>query len=200
MIVSHSNKFIFVKIPKTAGESLVSLLQPYADMNMWNSDRGNHEKIQEVKKELPPQDFEDYYKFAVVRNPWSLRVSRYFYLKEIEIPRNRAKGDLTQSVPGSFKEWNIEGNWFPNSQYAWICDETGNSITDFVIRFENLQEDFNIVCDKIKIPRQELPHKNKSKHKHYTEYYDEEIKSMVAEKYKKDIEYFGYEFGYEFGE
>ena len=34
-------------------------------------------------------------------------------------------------------------------QHFWIVSEQNEMIVDFIGRFENLQEDFNTICDKI---------------------------------------------------
>ena len=189
-MVSHKHKCIFVHIIKTGGTSIEKFF------------RGGkvHKFAKNYKKRVGNKKWNNYFKFTFVRNPWDKMVSQYFYIQK----RKEGKYEL------KFREFILAFESCPESEYIkgngvavrynpiqlpWILDDNGNCLVDFIGRYENLQEDFNTVCDKIGIPQQKLPHENKSKHKHYTEYYDEKTKQIVAKKYAKDIEYFEYKFG-----
>ena len=168
------------------------------------------------------EDLDNFFVFSFVRNPFSRIVSRYLHLtyffKKKEIAKNIGLvlgGWSQQNFNDFFKIMNLNKNIdnFTFSNFVkfamikhddhWMvqCNllEKYSNIKvedfNFIGKFENLQQDFDTVCDKIGIPRKQLPHQNKTKHKHYTEYYDDETKQIVAEKYAKDIEYFGYKFG-----
>jgi hypothetical protein len=203
-MISHKHKFIFVHIPKTGGTSIERIFIPTAGKK---DVPRKHDTLKMYENDF--LFFEKYFKFSFVRNPWDLTISMYNYLwySSEDWPRTWRKRNAETSEL-SFSDWvkhiifrspsirsidvgNRGGS--DGNQIDWISCE--KNLINFIGRFENLQEDFNIVCDKIGIPQQELPHKNKTKHKHYTEYYDNETRQIVAEKYAKDIEYFGYEFG-----
>ena len=70
-----------------------------------------------------------------------------------------------------------------------------NIVVDFIGRFEKLQEDFDYVCEQIGVKSIKLPHVKKTEHKHYTEYYNDEMVKIVEDVYISDITRFDYKFG-----
>ena len=143
----------------------------------------------------PSGKLQDYFKFTFCRNPYSRVVSNYIMCTTDESRINQICQFHNNPSSMSFSEF-VEfickydnHHWQPQIDFVYGYD------MDFIGKLENFEEDFNNVCDKIGILRQQLPHANKTKHKHYTEYYDDETRQIVAEKYAKDIEHFEYEFG-----
>ena len=194
-MLCHKHKFIFIHNRKTGGTSIEAVFKP----DVGGPHEGNrgveHKHASAIQmKEKFPKEWLEYFKFTLVRNPYDLLVSRYHWsrdLQKIDWYKNHTFKEFVICINKN----TVRPEWTkPTSQYNSLCIDQKLDI-DFIARFENLQQDFNTICDKIGIPRQQLPHKNKTKHKHYTEYYDDETKEIVAEKYAKDIEYFGYEFG-----
>ena len=201
-MISHKHKFLFSHINKCGGTTIDTVLAKYCDKFKKehigipiNKLYGhlNQTKHQNMRQMINDQT-KNYFKFSFVRNPWDRLVSRYFYRRNLGGCKSL---DIKQFIR-RIRKWECDYISNDNTgalQYNWLCDLRGNIVTDFIGKIENFQEDFNIICDKIGIPRQELPHKNKTKHKHYTEYYDDELREIVAKKYAKDIEHFGYKFG-----
>lgn len=207
-MISEKYKFIFSHIPKCAGTSILDFFYE-KDKTLITINKTAHTTFLDYKKKFPIQ-FETYFKFCFVRNPFDRCISLYHYRKNranilaslnLQLPLHWPS--LEEINKYSFKDMvkkSLETNNH-NIQYLevgcsddwWLSDEIIRKV-NFIGRFENLQNHFNVICDRIGMPHELLPHNNKSNHKHYSEYYDDETKQIVADKYKKDIEYFGYEF------
>ena len=78
-------------------------------------------------------------------------------------------------------------------QANWIIDDKGWLLVDFIGRFENLKNDFRLICKRIG-RNVDLPFENKTEHSEYRYYYDNITKDTVGKWFEKDIELFDYSF------
>jgi hypothetical protein len=233
-VICHPYRCVFIHIPKTGGISVDHVFLGLVGLT-WDTReslllRGNDDpakgppRLAHLKGteyvscgHLSGEQFDTYFKFSFVRNPWDRVVSEYKY-----------RGHPMRM---SFKTWLFEHLPEPGftdaychivPQHEFIYDEKGRLLADFVGRFETLQADFDVVCRRLGIPRTSLPHENRSLearriqslndvkkrirrwlwtlrprnvYPHYTDYYDDESRASVAERYRTDIELFGYAFG-----
>lgn len=196
------NKIMWIKTPKCGGNSIFSILHSTdIEIVKWGY-------VKQAIDKFGLKAFDTAYKFAFVRNPFDRAVSSYAY----SIKNRWFSGSFKQFAKTPFNDLHQKACQHSQPltlhlslhklEYRKTCFQFYPNQSDFkpdylnfIGKVENIQEDFNTICDKIGIPQQQLPHKNKTKHKHYTEYYDEETREIVAEKYARDIEYFGYKFG-----
>ncbi|GEM_PF-55872 len=201
MLISEKHNFIFVHIQKTAGESIATVLREHIPdvMPLLNK----HDFAIKGKKAIGKEQWTKYYKFAFVRNPYDRLVSWYSMavnmgprnrLWEYMLKNSRNFEEFIKNCTQTIHDYDGEKNCFYN-QLRYLTDEEGNMIVDFVGRYENLKEDFKKICGIIDLPQVKLPHiRHKSKHTHYSAYYTPEMREIVAQRYAKDIEFFGYQF------
>jgi hypothetical protein len=78
-------------------------------------------------------------------------------------------------------------NILPNAVYLNILNEE----LDFIGKYENLKQDIQYISEKLS-KKIVLPSAEKSNHKHYSEYYQEDTIKQVECLYEKDIQKFSY--------
>lgn len=147
----------------------------------------------ERRKRIGQEQFNSYFKFGFVRNPWDRVVSLYERKEALEL---RAKMTFDEFVDWIQYSSSTCIHSSPHRyQLDWFVDPNGNILADFIGRFERLEEDWRFVAAKIGAPER-LPHSRPNpRPRHYTEYYMDRSRDIVAQKFKVDIEAFGYQFG-----
>jgi chondroitin 4-sulfotransferase 11 len=212
-IVSEDHAFVYFVVQKVATTSIKTAIAPLFETGV-HGEGGGAGKIHKLFPELGYQidkddlfasmdKYEEYFKFAFVRNPWSRLVSCYSdkFVGEARglrafrggpmIPKGLTFAEFVDIVSDIPDE---KANLHFASQYRTLCGPDGELIPDFVGRFENLVEDFRHVAERIGDPVLKLPHIHRSGSNSYREYYDRELESRVRERYIRDIELFGYSF------
>jgi len=199
-----------VHVPKTGGTSIEDTLGL----------KGPRHNTAVQYRHRFPVIWEEYFTFGIVRNPWDRVFSFYIYRRQIRrleienslsfkqwlirsaeyVNSNNQQALNKEFAPvygvGTMVKNNPEG-WrvkFDNSLHM-LTDQNGKVIVDHIGRFERLQQEFDLICDRLNIKKQVLPFSNKTEHRPYWTYYDKDCERIIAKLFDKDIAYFKYTFG-----
>jgi hypothetical protein len=207
MRISHRHKFIFFSNPKTGSESIRKLLDPLSDVRdapLAEARPGksfySHIRPVEMRTAFVRLGwrYADYYSFVFVRNPWTRLVSLYQYALKSDaglpafgewLKASRPDGP-GGSRPGQ-APWLLYGTY---SLDAFAGDGNGHLLVNDVFRLEDIGD----VPDRLRLrgiplPADvRLPWTNKSESVSLDAYYPPELRNLVAERYVKEIERFGY--------
>ena len=212
MLVSHQAKFIFVHVQKTAGLSFESVLREnFPDLQQWH---GRHGMACDGMAEWGRERWHTYYSFAFVRNPWDRLVSWYsmidrerrslpFYRKWQSSPFKREIWNQVVQKGRTFDEF-IErctdvvfdsgcNKSFAFNQIDYLTGDRNEIAVSKIGRFETLREDAAEIFARLGIDAV-LPRRNRSSHDHYSKWYTEHTRAVVAERFARDIAQFGYAF------
>ena len=199
MYIDDKNHVAYVAVPKVGSYSI----HDYFGHSIHPEPTEHHMGVKRLLREYPR--CADYNIFGFVRNPWSKVVSTYFDFTLRRIYQYSAKVREDKPLLSEFEDfeafchelkdsprWSQDIFFVPQSEL--LIKEDDNPV-DFIGRFENLQEDFNVICDRFGLPRQNLNFRNKGMYrKDYREYYTNSSRQAISDFYKKDVERFGYEF------
>ena len=216
MLISNKYKFLFVHIAKTGGTSVRATLERYRWRDPYyvpqficsrishltghriGAKIPRHAKAIAAYEMLPRELYNSLFKFVFVRNPWDLQVSSFHHIRR-ERPHLMAGIDDFETFlrwkldPQRPYQFHIDTSIERQSDY--LIDLHGNIIVDFIGKYENLEEDFRQVCERIGVRAPKLAHKRQAKDRSsYQKYYTDETAALVSDYFRRDIEMFGYSF------
>lgn len=150
-------------------------------------------RSEEKRAEIGRKQFETYFKFGFVRNPWDRVVALYERKEPLEMRDKMTFDEFVDWI--QYSSATCTHSSPHRYQLDWFVDGSGNMLADFIGRFEKLEEDWAHVARKLGVSAT-LPHERPNPRvRHYTEYYTPRTQQVIGRKFSVDIETFGYEFG-----
>lgn len=184
---------IFVHITKTAGTSVANSLFGYLPY---------HYTAIDYRVIYGEKTFNQYFKFAFVRNPWDRLYSAYRYLNAggwNDDDKKWAQDNLSQydSFVDFVKRWLTKDNIYKHRHFwpqtRFICDNKNRLLVDYLAYFETINNDYDVIRKKLGIGH-DIGHHNANPGNSYKDAYNDESRNIVEKVYADDISLFGYNF------
>lgn len=174
-MISRSHKTVFVHVPKAAGQSVEQaflndlgltwearaplLLRPNGDSAKGPPRLAHLAALDYVARgHMSAQEWEAFYRFAVVRDPFARAVSLYRHLGPDVGFSAWVTGWLSETLAAAP---DISARWFVRSQVEYLCDDAGETLlVQDVLRFERLREDFARAAKASGLKSDHLPRRN----------------------------------------
>lgn len=214
-MISHKHKCIFIHVSKCAGSSIETNFGIKINDNTENNNKnlfGWNSKSKLFLQHATPEElfkhhfitreiWDTYYKFIIVRNPFDRALSDYIWLmKEISKKDSfvnflNRKGEF-EIVLTNNDTMEYRGDHLKKQiDYFYLGDKLINY--NRVLRFENLEEELNLVANDLSLKPGFFNQKvniGEKKIWHYSKFYNKKRKNDVEELYKDDIKFFDYSF------
>ena len=193
-MIFHQHHCIFVMIPKCASTSIMKSFG--LDWNHPDAHLLNDASADDYRPTLPT-----YFRFSTVRNPFDRFISAWKYCN---FTKHRSLVDVVKNLPHQIQPTctpdvdceDFAYHHLVPPQHARLFDRNKQLAVNFLMRFENLQEDFDRVCDLIGRPRSVLNHENHTARLPYQAYFDDgpEARELVERLFRADLDAFGYHY------
>jgi hypothetical protein len=185
-MIDHARRCIFIHQRKAAGSSIMAAFGmdgSMPDFHRYNTGAAGAD----WQGRRAPED--GYFVFSVVRNPFDRLVSAWRYLPDF---RDRPLEWVLENLPRG----GHDARHLSVTQAQMLRDPaTGRLVADDLIRFESLQEGFDRVCDRLGMPRRELPRiKIGDRERDYRGYYSERSRALAERLFREDLACFNYSF------
>jgi len=136
--------------------------------------------------------YRTYFRFSIVRNPWSRVVSWYGNLMRDGMIRQIC--GVPEGCPfGEFVRCHLR-QWATYSQFHWLRDREGNLPFDRIVRFREMGRAAVELGERLGI-RTPLPHLGAGNGRPYTEFHDQSTRDLVGNAYAEEIAHFDFRYG-----
>lgn len=173
VLVSHEHKFVFLKTRKTAGTSIEMLLEPLcmpeghvviektkayhcehgivgsrllgkksAKSSVWRS----HMPAHLVYEELSKEQWQHYFRFSCLRNPFDKAISQFFWGRDA---RSEPTFDSIEDARPEFRNFVLGGGIHSDKS---VTHRKGKFILNGFLRFERLTVDIERLSEKLNLP------------------------------------------------